>query len=242
MISVNKVSEITDYQHYKGEPIHVHSIGTVHQIKIKDYDKFEELHGWLLFEKEDFNIESENHTLFELICASCTQNATLAQNVEELIKLVMKVDEIDVLIDHVGSAITYKGGTLHSGNYETFRELVLKQAVVHKEPRYKNEHMKKWFEMKKQLWAKEKKNDIDLIAKFTTITTFSGRSMDDLMDYTILQFEFEFDRVNRIILFERNSHVIGHGDVPSSHFAEKFDIFRNPYDDWFRKESDVNIL
>jgi hypothetical protein len=81
----------------------------------------------------------------------------------------------------------------------------------------------------------------------STVSVFTGKHYWDLKDYTIYQLRSDFNRICKIEEYRTQSMVFANPYADLSkfkmdHFAEKIDMYKNPYDDVFKDKSTMKKI
>jgi hypothetical protein len=231
--------------HILAKPQLVEDAGYIYPIRLKDWDEFEDNCNPLLITKKHFQIE-EDIPLLDLLIFGINDEQIIG-NLETIFKLVLRVEQVSFIYDDERYCfIANENSIIHSQNYEEVRRIILEQNLLFEPKVYKDPLMQKWAE--KVLEARRKNApNITLEDKVSTIAAFNGKHYWDLQEYTIYQIEMEFARICAIKHYDQESHLFGRdyvnpADIKINHFAEKIDMFKNPYDDLFKSKDKLKNI
>lgn len=232
--------------HIFGKPTYIDSVGNIYPVRMKDWDKFEENVRPLLLTKKHFQIE-ENIPLLDLIVSLGFQEYTVINNLESIFKIVLRTENVVFVFDEQRYAfIINEKSVIHNRNYDEVRKVIMEQNLLFEPKVYKSKMMQEWAE--KVLEARKKNApNITLEEKINTIAAFNGKHYWDLEEYTIYQIEAEFARISAIKHYDTTSHLfardyVNPADIKLDHFAEKIDLFKNPYDDLFKSKDKLKNI
>ena len=229
-----------------GKPSFIDGVGNIYPVRMKDWDEFEENIRPLLLTKKHFQIE-EDVPLLDLIVAVGFQEYIIINNLENIFKIVLRTENVAFVFDEQRYAfIINEESAIHSRNYDEVRKIIMHQNLLFEPKVYKSKVMQEWAE--KVLEARRKNApNITLEEKITTIAAFNGKHYWDLEEYTIYQIEAEFARICAFKNYDTSSHLfardyVNPADIKLDHFAEKIDLFKNPYDDLFKSKDKLKNI
>ncbi|MGG3920363.1 hypothetical protein ABEV41_00185 [Geobacillus thermodenitrificans] len=225
--------------HILGKSQLVEGVGYIYPIRLKDWDEFVANANVLLITKKHFHTD-EDIPLLDLLVFGL-QSEEVIGNLEIVFKLALRVEQVSFVYDDERYGfIANEDSIIHSQNYEEVRRIIMEQNLLFEPKVYKDPLMQKWAE--KVLEARRKNApNITLEDKISTVAALTGKHYWDLENYTIYQLEMEFARLCAIKSYESQSHLYARdytnpADVKLDHFAEKIDMFKNPYDDLFKSK------
>lgn len=228
-----------------GKPKFVFNVGNVYPIRLKDWDRFEQHMQVLMLSKKHIPIESdvEIPLLTRLILL---QNEFIFDSLCEIFDIVTRTKSFEFRVDVDGYYfINDKSQIVNDGNYEELRKTILHQNIILEPKIFKSKLMQEWAE--KALKARQKNAaNVTLEDMITTVAALSGKDYSTLENYTIYQLKSEFNRWVKIKNFESKSNLYAHSfidpnDVDIEFFAESLDLYKDPYEDIFKKKSNLNI-
>jgi hypothetical protein len=216
----------------------------IYPIKLKDYDRFEECSKLLYLSKQHF--EAENIPLLVLLFASYKQlQMTIEEIIESFTTLFSLVTHKEVQFmssENYEGFIIDNANIISTHNYETIREIIMKQNLMFEQKIYKNPIIQEW--ANKVIMARQKKNaKITLEDMITTVKNNNGLTYEQIMNQSIYQLHADFYRIGQIKQWEQSSlfaTVMEKVEIQS--FAASIDIFKNPYDDLFVSSDKLNNL
>lgn len=232
--------------HIFGKPKYVENVGNIYPVRMRDWGKFEENVRPLLLTKQNFQIE-EDIPLLDLIVSLGFQEYTVINNLENIFKIVLRTENVAFVFDEYRYAfVINQESIIHSKNYDEVRKIIMEQNLLFEPKVYKSKMMQEWAE--KALEARRKNApNITLEEKISTIAAFNGKHYWDLEEYTIYQIESEFARICAFKNYDTSSHLfardyVNPADIKLDHFAEKIDLFKNPYDDLFKTKDKLQNI
>lgn len=232
-------------KHIFGKPKYVESVGNIYPIRLKDWEEFEENCKPLLITKKHFQIE-EDFPLLDLVIFGLRDEQVI-KNLEVVFKLALRVKQVTFTYnEEYYCFIINENSIIHSGNYEEVRKIILEQNLLFEPKVYKDPLMQKWAEKVLETRRKNAPN-ITLEDKISTVAALNGKHYWDLEEYTIYQLEMEFARICAVKNYDAQSHLfardyVNPADIKLDHFAEKIDMFKNPYDDLFKSKDKLKNI
>ena len=226
-----------------GLPEEVNGIGNIYPVKMIDYDRFNSVSNYLRYAKGHFQLPKGDSSkiplldlllhffredeidkklciLFSIILRS---EVSFMTNGEDYYFQSEEVEEDGKIIYHC----------INRDNYDEFRQVVMKQNLIHEPKVYKNKMVQQWAE--KVLNARNKNSaNIEVEDMITTVSAFTGKNYNVLMNSSIYQLYADFYRVRKMKNFDTSvlAGAVG-GEMKLEDFAESLDIYKNPYDDLF---------
>ncbi|MGZ9868116.1 hypothetical protein ACU3L3_06815 [Priestia endophytica] len=242
-----------------GLPTEHEDVGNIYPILVKDSEEFDQYSGLLAQGKQHFPNKKDT-PLLECIYTASEQEATplILAYLGQLFKLVLRVKEIEIKHDgkhwyyliegstpHVDSEGNVKEKIITVDNYDSIREIIMKQNLI-VEPRFfKDPRVAK----KAQSFLETKaKGGIEMTMedKITTVSVWVGKTYEELSNYTIYQLESEFGRICQLadyqsqVLMMTNPHADLKG-VKFKHFAEKLNLMSDPFEGFMKKKGDLSV-
>lgn len=231
--------------HIFGKSKYVSDVGNIYPIRLKDWDEFEENCEPLLITKKHFQVEDDIPLLALVVFGLGDEQAI--KNLETVFKLALRVEQVTFAYNEdYYFFMASENSIIHSGNYEEVRKIILEQNLLFEPKVYKDPLMQKWAE--KVLDARRKNApNITLEDKVSTVAALNSKHYWDLEEYTIYQLEMEFARLCAIKNYDVQSHLFARdyadpADIKLDHFAEKIDMFKNPYDDLFKSKDKLKNI
>lgn len=234
-----------------GLPENVEGIGDIYPIQMKHYDDFMNSANIICLSYEHFNVEEiknqfgvEEIKLMDLILLAASQSLQEHLSFLNLVKVFSYILRKDVFFNKgKGTFETDDGKKIDRDNYEKLREVIMNQNILFSPKIYKNKKLQEWAE--KVLKARAK-NALDSTIEdmISTIAVISSKDYKTLEDYTIYQIRQEFNRIMKIEAY-RNAisfRIAGDDKAKIEHYAEKMDMFKNPYDDVFKEKNSMKKI
>ncbi|WP_243357252.1 hypothetical protein [Bacillus litorisediminis] len=237
-------------------PTKVKGVGYVYPVTMKRYDKFINCANIITVSYEHFNtkvvaealgVEEESIKLLDLLFIAAAQSNTFNETVRQLEILFSLVFRRPIkCVDFDDGFIFYnqrKKIVIDKHNYDEIRSVIMMQNVLFEPKVFKNQIVAEWAEAVLKERAKNAV-EVSMEDKLTTIAHLSGKHYHELMNYTIYQIEAEFARIEKDKLYHTNVafKCAGANEVSINHYAEKTNIYRNPYDELFKDKSKLNTL
>jgi hypothetical protein len=228
-----------------GKPKIVEGAGKIHPIKLKDWDEFEQCVSVLIISKKYFdNVQDEDY-LLDLLLKLHDDNVLEA--LEKIFAMCFMTDNSSVQTNKQDYWFpTEESNSVNKWNFDFVRETIIRQNLIMEPKLYKDPLMQKWAE--KALEAR-KKNAIDMTLedKISVVAAFTGKHYWDLENYTMYQLDAEFSRLCKIKNFDVQTLALSNPNADPSkikpeHYAEKIDLFKNPYDDLFKTKEKLNNI
>ncbi|WP_425203604.1 hypothetical protein [Priestia megaterium] len=234
----------------RGKPTFIEGIGNVYPIKIRDWEKFDNLKELISVKKEHFFIEDEAIKNFDLIMAHAISDIEVRYKVEELLKLTLRCEMLNLVKDDLGYygyiVANEETGEITRDNYDKFRSVVMEQNLLIEPKVFKHPAVAKQAEKAMKERAKGGIT-ITLEDKITTVATMDGRDFEDYEDYTYYQLEAKFERISKIEESRSQSIMFANPYADFSkmklvHFAESINLRKDPYKDLFKDSSKLKKL
>lgn len=227
------------------QPDYINGIGNIYPVKLKDYDKFRECSRFLYISKNHFgNIDCP---LLVLLFMSAKQLGIsiddLIKNLSELFSLVTHTDVKFISNTEVEGFILNYTNIIYIHNYDELRNIIMKQNLMFEQKIYKNKLIQEWAE--KVIKSKQHNSaNITIEDLVTTVKVYEGISYKEIMNYTIYQLYADFYRISKLEKFQQDSlfATVSSKSIDITHFAEKINMFYNPYDDLFVDSNKLNKL
>jgi hypothetical protein len=224
------------------KPKFIEGVGTIHPIKIKDWDEFESHVEVLLYSKSHFTNADDYHLLDLLILELGMNNDRILDSLEKIFAMCLQVDSIEITHDTKSYYFpTGESTFINSHNFDVVRETIMRQNILFEPKVYKNPAMQKW--AKKVLDTRSKNSpNVTLEDMLSTVSVVAGKHYWDLENYTIYQLKYDFQRICHIKEYEMKSALMSNPNIDSSkmkieHFAENINMFVNPWDGIFKEKS-----
>jgi hypothetical protein len=229
------------------KPITIDLVGNVHPIQIKDWEDFESYLQILMVSKNHIPINGdEDIPLLRRILIAYAQESddTILDVLCSLFNLITKSKEFK-FVDERSTYyfINENEQIINDDNYEEFRNIVLKQNIIIEPKVYKSKMMQEWAEKVLEARSKDAAN-ITMEDMVTTVAVVSGKHYWDLEKYSIYQLKSEFQRINKIKVYDTQSIMFANpyaSDIKLDHFAEYLDMYEDPYKDVFKSKDNMNI-
>jgi hypothetical protein len=223
-----------------GKSKHLDGIGGIFPIKIKEYDEFDKCSSVLYYAKQHFQIE-EDYPLLTLLIS--LRDEKLIKDLEKLFSLVTQREVFFISTENIYGFVIDEEHMINADNYDEVRKVIMKQNLMFEQKVYKNKLTQQWAE---EVLKARKKNSVEVGIEdmLTTIHVVSGVSYHSLMDYTIYQLQASFNRISKIKGYDTNIafKCAGADQVNLDYFAEKIDMFKNPYDDIFKSKDKLKNI
>lgn len=226
-----------------GFPEYVEDIGNVYPIRMKDYDEFMSVAG--LLQINDKRIprdidELKEISLFEYLILQCEHFQEVKDNFIKLFSLVLREN---VQYDNNYFVFYTDNGVIHKDNYEILRKTIMKQNLIFEPRIFKNPLVQKWAE---SVIKARQKNAIKMTVEdmITTVHIYAGISYNEILEYTIYQLNASFNRINKFKDFDIKVtfQAAGAEKIKLNHYAEEVNMFKNPYDDLFKKQNEFKNI
>ena len=221
-----------------GKPQYVDGVGYIYPIKAKDYSEFNEHAKILYVSKKHFESIPDNTNLFDLIYYSNAKlgyknNDDFIQSVTILFELITNKEVTFYYNTESYGFLIGEDGLINASNYETIREIVMKQNIIFEQKIYKTKVMNEW--AAKVIKVKQKNSaNITFEDMISTVSVGCGKHYWDLENYTIYQLYSDFYRFRKIHDYEAGVQFRCAGaDTKVDDYAENLDLYHNPYDDLF---------
>jgi hypothetical protein len=229
-----------------GEPFFIEGIGNVYPIRLIDWEKFESVIPVILQSEKHFETNGEFPLLDILIRG--ISDEVIVKSLEIIFQLALRNDDIKFVV-YDFDKYKFQIDDEHSitvDNFPLIRNVIMQQNILFEPKIYKNKEVQKWAE--KVLAARGKNApNITMEDMLSTVSVFTGKHYWDLKDYTIYQLKSDFNRICKIEEYRTQSMVFANPYADLSkfkmdHFAEKIDMYKNPYDDVFKDKSSMKKI
>jgi hypothetical protein len=229
-----------------GEPFFIERIGNVYPIRLIDWEKFESVIPVILQSEKHFETNGD-FPLLDILIRGISDEAIVI-SLEIIFRLALRNDDVKFVV-YDGNQYKFQIDDEHSITVENFpliRNVIMQQNILFEPKIYKNKEVQKWAE--KVLAARGKNApNITMEDMLSTVSVFTGKHYWDLKDYTIYQLKSDFNRICKIEEYRTQSMVFANPYADLSkfkmdHFAEKIDMYKNPYDDVFKEKSSMKKI
>jgi hypothetical protein len=229
-----------------GEPFFIEGIGNVYPIRLIDWEKFESVIPVILQSEKHFETNGD-YPLLDILIRGISDEA-IVKSLEIIFQLALRNDDVKFVV-YDGNQYKFQIDDEHSITPENFphiRNVIMQQNILFEPKIYKNPEVAKWAE--KVLAARGKNApNITIEEMLSTVSVFTGKHYWDLKDYTIYQLKSDFNRICKIEEYRTQSMVFANPYADLSkfkmdHFAEKIDMYKNPYDDVFKDKSTMKKI
>ncbi|WP_226035610.1 hypothetical protein [Aquibacillus saliphilus] len=221
----------------------VEGINNIHPIRLNQYEEFMECAQLLSLTEKHFEESAvEKHTLFELVVGQGIKADVIHRFIHMLYLVTGELFELKI----ADMEFTFIGGFdmyLDKTNFESFREVTMKQNLLYEDKVFKNPMVKQWAD--KVLEARSRNSvDMSLEDIVSVVHVFTGISYDDISAYTIYQLKHTFQRILKVEDYNRDIQFMCAGDdkTKPKPFMEKIELYQNPYDDVFVDKNKLNNL
>ncbi|MNH66532.1 hypothetical protein D3C73_185650 [compost metagenome] len=227
-----------------GEPDFTESVGHIYPVKLKDYDQFQEASSVLYYNKHHFGDEFQEFLLLDLIVLGLREQKFI-DDLQTIFTIVTQ-KEVEFKYDETNQSYGFildNTYLINGLNYDEIRQIIMKQNIMFEQKVYKDKRVQAWAE--KTMKARSKNGiKMDLEDIISTVSVITGKNYSDLREYTIYQLQSDFNRINKIKSYDTTVSFMCAGDTKSSltHYAEKVDLFKNPYDDIFVSKDKLSNL
>lgn len=229
-----------------GEPFLIKGIGNVYPIRLIDWEKFESVVPVILQSEKHFETNGDYPLLDILIRGISDEKIVIS--LEIIFRLALRNDDVKFVV-YDFDKYKFQIDDEHSITAENFpliRNVIMQQNILFEPKIYKNKEVQKWAE---RVLAARGKNapNITMEEMLSTVSVFTGKHYSDLKDYTIYQLRSDFNRICKIKEYESQSMLFANPYADLSkfkmeHFAEKVDMYKNPYDDVFKDKGQMKKL
>jgi hypothetical protein len=229
-----------------GEPFFIEGIGNVYPIRLIDWEKFESVIPVILQSEKHFETNGD-YPLLDILIRGISDEV-IVKSLEIIFQLALRNDDVKFVV-YDGNQYKFQIDDEHSitaDNFPLIRNVIMQQNILFEPKIYKNKEVQKWAE--KVLAARGKNApNITMEEMLSTVSVFTGKHYWDLKDYTIYQLKSDFNRICKIEEYRTQSMVFANPYADLSkfkmdHFAEKIDMYKNPYDDVFKDKSSMKKI
>ena len=226
-------------RHILAQPHEVDNI-SIYPIQVKDFDKFAEISGILSFSKNNLDLPEEIPLLDALMYHALKQPYII----ECLVGLLSLACRCPIVFKADDQHYYFEAGTgsVNSGNYEAIRQIIMTQNLIFEKPKFPSKIVEEWAE--KVLAARAKSGPKYTIEDIiTTVSVCTGKPYDMIAEQSLYQLYADFRRITRIKDYETlvDFKCAGAEKITIGHFAEAINMFVNPYDGLFVRQSDLSI-
>lgn len=214
----------------------------IYPVRLKDYDKFNEVSQLLRISKQHFQ---DNEYPLLLLILMCMEQLQLTQ--EELIKKledtfsIVTRKKVNFVSSNEHEGFLIEDGTIiTTQNYELIREMILRQNLIFEQKVYKNKVVQEWAD--RVLESRNKNSSNITIEDFiTTVSVYKGKNYEELMEYSIYQIYADFYRIRKMKKYDTDILFTSVGaEMTIEDFAEELNMFKSPYDDLFVSSDKLN--
>lgn len=229
-----------------GEPSYVEGVGEIYPIKLKDYDKFVECSNVLYIGYQHLDVIFENNSdldikLFDVLFIVFGED--VINDLETLFSLVTQKEVIFFSTDRVIGFEVDENHVINRDNYDSVREVIMHQNLLYEPKVFKNKAVQQWAE---KVIKTRSKNSVEITIEdmLSTVSVFSGKHYWDLKEYTLYQLKSDFERINKLKNYDTDIafKCAGAQELKIKHFAEKIDLYKNPYDELFKPREQLGKL
>lgn len=222
------------------KPEFIDGIGDVYPIKLKNYDEFVDCSTILYYKKDHFKVdENVDLSLLDLLCFGLQDN-NVTQILVKLFSLVLKRDVKYYTDENVyGFIVDAENGLGIDGrNFDRLREVIMRQNLMHEQKVWKDPLLAEFARYQQEV---ESRNSIKMGIEdmVTTVAMFSGKTYEEISEFTIYQLKASFHRVNKFKNYDTTVafKCVG-SDAPLGHFAEQVDLFEDSSKDLLKGNLD----
>lgn len=234
------------------KPQFIEGVGNIYPIKVIDNDEFNECSNIILYSKNHFNIDDiEQYKLLDILISVFNEEAI--KKLTQLFSLVLRKDVSFIIADNyygfrIDDTNDYcdfriNNNIINSDNYDTVREIILKQNILFEPKVFKNKLVQQWAE--KVLEARRKNGvKITMEDMITTVKVYEGISYEEVANMSLYQLYADFKRISKLMGYEKDITFLAAGaDIKNiEHYAEEVDMFEDPYGNIFVKKEKLNSL
>lgn len=229
-----------------GEPFFIEGIGNIYPIRLIDWEKFESVIPVILQSEKHFETNGDFPLLDILIRG--ISDEVIVKSLEIIFQLALRNEDVKFVV-YDFDKYKFQIDDEHSitaDNFPLIRNVIMQQNILFEPKIYKNPDVAKWAE--KVLAARGKNApNITMEEMISTVSVFTGKHYWDLKDYTIYQLKSDFNRICKIEEYRTQSMVFANPYADLSkfkmdHFAEKIDMYKNPYDDVFKEKNQMKKI
>jgi hypothetical protein len=226
-------------------PKFVESVGYIHPVIIKDYDKFMENANVISYTYNHFNLDElsnyfgqskEDIKLLDLINIVSRQTQTFEQTFNNLSVVFSTVlrKKVNYEVSDLGVYFYNDNTLIDRNNYDEIRAIIMKQNLIFTPKVFDHPLVQDWANKVLEARAKEAV-DIRVEDMLSTISIVSGKHYWDLENYTIYQIKADFARIGKDKAYHTNVafKCAGADKIDISHYAENAGLDKNPFDDIF---------
>lgn len=223
------------------KPTFLNGIGEVHPIQLKNWDEFES-YATVLVQSESHFKTNGDYPLLDILVKGVGDELIIVA-LERIFQLSLKNDDVKFTSYITGDYefIVDDDNSITPENYPILRETIMRQNILFEPKVYKNPAMQKWAEKVLQTRSKNAPN-VTLEDMLSTVSVMKGKDYWELADYTMYQLKSDFNRICKINEHQTHSLLYANPHVDMSkikieHFAEKIEMYTNPYDGIFKEKS-----
>lgn len=229
---------------YFGEPINAIGIGNIFPIKLVDIERFRELaSNCLIIGKSTIKnrLKADIEYLFEFYISN---NESFIDDFKELLELSLR-ENIEVIVktydneeEELGFRVKDKSFEVNKYNFETFREICMKQNLLYEPTTEENDLLQEWLELARETRMRSAE-EVDIESICQLVSVYKGINPAELKDYTYYQLIAEYSRISIIdaqqyVMLLRSQGV----DEKLPTTGKKLDLYRNPDDDLIKVEKE----
>lgn len=218
-----------------GNPECIEGICEIYPIKLKYYDEFAQCSGILSYSKKHLQVEEQPNPLLDFLVFGF-KDENIVKHLEKLFSLVLKKEVFFIFENEKYAFIADENSIIHSGNYDQLREIIMKQNLLFEPKVWKDPLVAQYAKM---VLETRSKNSVKMTIEdmVTTVAMFSGKSYEEISEFTIYQLKASFDRVDKLKSYDTTVAFKCVGvDVLLGHYAEQLNMFEDPYKDIFKSK------
>lgn len=238
-----------------GKPTLINDL-EVYPVLMNDYEEFMGCANIVTYTYDHFdlkeiskmlNISTEDIKLLDLVQLVAIQTETSEETFNSLANMLSIVLRKPVNYGVKDNCIFFHSEEqllVNRDNYDELREIVMHQNLIFTPKVFKNKITQMWAEKVLKAHAKNAAN-IDSEAIITTISVLSGKSYEELSNYSYYQIRATFDRICKLKNFDATSIMFANPyakDIKQDHFAETIEMHKDPYADLFKGENKLSKL
>lgn len=227
------------------KPVNIKGFGNVYPIQVGDWDEFENYLNVLMISKKHIEVTiDEDIALLHRIVLGI-QDDKINNSLCKLFNLISKTDSFKLELFHDKyHFINDESQTVDFTNYDDIRNTIFHQNILFEPKVYKDPLMQQWAEKVLEARSKNAAN-ITMEDMITTVAVLSGKHYWDLEKYSIYQLKSEFQRINKIKVYDTTSIMYANpyaSDIKLDHFAEYLDMYADPYKDVFKSKDKLKNI
>lgn len=228
--------------HILGRSCAVEGAGQIHPIRLVDYDEFSANSDVLNISRQAF--QRNDFLLLDLIIFGL-QDSAIVKQLEKVLSLVLKkpiVLAADVNGNMYGFVDDQGNVCVTNETYDRVREVIMQQNLLFEPKMFNDPLAQEW--ANKVLRARAKGSTMTIEDMVTTVHVYSGISYKEIEQYTIYQLYASFNRLTLLKGYDTGIalKIAGAEKMEVKHYAERLEMFRNPYEDLFVQRDKLGKL